>query len=723
MATAEKTRTITVTTSSGTTKWELRIAWVINWQDAETNKSSITVAGSLKSLKGSFTSSMNQQLQIHWHDLHDNTDVTLGTVSTKTIKDGATLSIKKTVHVTHNADGNLSGEARVVWGKSGFEEWVPNSQQLQTDRKAFPRIERESTLYLDDTFDVDDGFSMVIEPVKSTYRHWIWLNAQVDGVGFSHRLAAITDNVKTSFDWLPTDSQIAEIMSAIPNKTSLSATLTVRTYDENDQKVGIDTVVTLTITVPNSFMYRPLVTQVGMTEINDSISPYISSVNDVVKILSKKSISITIDAVNYSTLKKVSLTNGTQVKNLTIGTPTTVNSNKRYTWTVQFTNLTAVGFKLSATDSRGFTTTDNYFTTGTLYNYSIPQFTDVRVFREPIKSSDAFLNVYGKWWKSTIGSTANTLTIGYKFNNASSWTYIISNQNVANPFTYEDTAISTSATYSEDYPVQIYLKDKFGTAQTFTVTLPSSRAVLWLGKSTVRASEHLVVEGFDPTISMKNLSGTPELVGYDFYAFRDRLQWRYYGDVGANATKSFTFPVSTGARYLVGTFGSTAGMLDTMWIINFGLARMIGEGFSSSTAFTYSSGYAKYDTNENYAYRRNGTVTLHLVIKPTADVTWGNTETQVALIPVGFRPIVNQRRLGQGSAKNNFYFEIRTSGAVMAARYGTTEYIQTPSGAWLNFDCTYMGGDGWITVSSSTSGFTVANTANGSCAVYVCKVN
>lgn len=719
-ATAEKTKTITVTTSSGETKWELRIAWHLDSQDDVNNKSTITVTGSMKSLKGSFTSSMNQQLQIHWHDLHDNTDVSLGTVSTKTIKDGATLSVKKTIQVTHNTDGNLSGEAFAIWGKSGAEEWIPNTTRLETDRKAFPRIERESEIEVSGDF-VEGGVYVAIYN-KSNYKHEIYLDSRVGSTGFNQKIASLSDNVTDDFSWVPTSAQEATILSAIPNTTTVKAKVTVKTF-KNSTQIGIDRTATITLRA-NEISNSPGLSY-SFGEANSAIASYLLNQNEVVQVLSKKEFyNFTVTTMNHSTLKKVTIQNGSQVKSPSIVTPTTSGSNKVYVFpTIAFTNLTTVGFKITVTDSRGFTYSTNEGTGEHYYPYYIPQFTDVKLFREPIKSSDAFLSLYGKWWKSTIGSTANTLTIGYKFNNASSWTYIISNQNVANPFTYEDTAISTSATYSEDYPVQIYLKDKFGTAQTFTVTLPSSRAVLWLGKSTVRASEHLVVEGFDPTISMKNLSGTPELVGYDFYAFRDRLQWRYYGDVGANATKSFTFPVSTGARYLVGTFGSTAGMLDTMWIVNFGLARMIGEGYSSSTAFSYSSGYEQYDTNANYAYRKNGTVSLHLVIKPTAAVTWGSTETQVALIPIGFRPIVNQRRLGQGSGKNNFFFEIRTSGAVMAARYGTTEYIQTPNGAWLNFDCTYVGGDGWITVSSSTSGFTVANTANGSCAVYVCKVN
>jgi hypothetical protein len=52
-------------------------------------------------------------------------------------------------------------------------------------------------------------------------------------------------------------------------------------------------------------------------------------------------------------------------------------------------------------------------------------------------------------------------------------------------------------------------------------------------------------------------------------------------------------------------------------------------------------------------------------------------------LPEGYRPSQLQDFLCQGSGSNKWLCEITSSGVVSVARYGTTEFIDIPTTAWL----------------------------------------
>lgn len=84
-------------------------------------------------------------------------------------------------------------------------------------------------------------------------------------------------------------------------------------------------------------------------------------------------------------------------------------------------------------------------------------------------------------------------------------------------------------------------------------------------------------------------------------------------------------------------------------------------------------------------------VTIKGVLTPNSEVAAGISNVAIASgIPAELRPTTNPVYICQGSGMNRWACTVLTNGNIGLARYGTTEAIAVPAGAWLPFCITYM---------------------------------
>ncbi len=106
---------------------------------------------------------------------------------------------------------------------------------------------------------------------------------------------------------------------------------------------------------------------------------------------------------------------------------------------------------------------------------------------------------------------------------------------------------------------------------------------------------------------------------------------------------------------------------------------------------TLSSAFKNYndDSSNTPQYRKIGKVVeIRGAVAPTSQIA-ANSITVMFNLPAGFRPSKETKSIQQGSELNSWLLQVRPSGNVDIARYGTTTNIAIPTTAWLPFNFTF----------------------------------
>lgn len=102
---------------------------------------------------------------------------------------------------------------------------------------------------------------------------------------------------------------------------------------------------------------------------------------------------------------------------------------------------------------------------------------------------------------------------------------------------------------------------------------------------------------------------------------------------------------------------------------------------------TLTDSFTSYGTNTIPEYRKVGKqVEIRGSVKPTTTITASTNGVTMFTLPEGYRPSKDVLEICQGSGRNVWLLNIKTSGAVTIARYGTTSIIDIPTSAWLCFN-------------------------------------
>ena len=377
----------------------------------------------------------------------------IGTNSSITIASGTTT-------ISHNSDGskNMSVAFSIDMAK---DSWTPGAISVSGKSMALTTIPRASTVSCS-TANIGSNATITINRASSSFTHTLsYTFGSLDGT-------IVTKTSKTSVAWtIPTT-----FYARIPNSKSGTGTITCDTYN-GSTKIGTKTC-TFTATVSESASKPTL-----SPTVVDNNSTTIALTGDntkFIKYYSNAAVTTGAEARNSATLKSQKITCGSKSISSASGTINKVESGS---------------FKFSATDSRGYTTSQTI--TKTLINY-VKLTCDLQKSTPDI-SGNFTLTVKGNYFNGSFGATNNTLTIQYRYKENggtySNWETI--NATLSGN-TYTATNNLTGLDYQKTYVFQARATDKLATKTTGEMSIKSLPIFDW-GKNDFKVNGDFRVTG------------------------------------------------------------------------------------------------------------------------------------------------------------------------------------------------------------------------------------
>lgn len=458
------------------TYYTLSVSFTENSYSVANNTSNITATARLSSSKyDAFDSGYNNVLSIHWYDNKSGKLVQKDYVNVSSLGTNDSVSVSETFNVTHKDDGSLSGYAKAVWEKNDGNGYTPDDFSVSTSSTALTKIPRASSPSMSaNSYNINSQIKVNTNRKVSSFTHTISLT-----VGGITRQIGSAKGVGADATYTLSASDIATIMATIPNKTSITATITCTTYTgSNGSQVGSSASTTFTYNIPEA-TYKPSITNFTLAE--TGITNIGLGANDVVKKLSAKNILVEASTVNSATIQSVKVVNADVSTALTL-------VNNQYTGTMA--NLSSGTFVATVTDSRGFTDTQTI--TGIFYNNPGIVITGVTCARPTDTASTADLSAEVIYLSGTVGNVTNTLTCSYTLNNDPQ-PVAVGTSSANSPVTFTKSNIS-GMDYRENFTFTITATDSLGQSAQWVATLSGSVPTFWLGKDTARCSNHWIFE-------------------------------------------------------------------------------------------------------------------------------------------------------------------------------------------------------------------------------------
>ena len=351
----------------------------------------------------------------------------LGTNSSITIASGTTT-------ISHSSDGskNMSVAFSIDMAK---DSWTPGKMSVSGKSMVLTTIPRASTVSCS-TVNIGRVATITINRASSSFTHT--LSYTFDNLSDT----IVTKTNETSVLWTIPTTFYAEI----PNSKSGTGTITCDTYN-GSTKIGTKTC-TFTATVSESTS-RPTLSPTVVD--NNSTTIALTGDNTkFIKYYSNAAVGTGAEARNSATLISQKITCGSKSISSGSGTLKKVESDT---------------FKFSATDSRGYTTSD--IVKKTLINYV--KLTCSMNASAASTSGVAELKISGNYWNGNFGATANTLTVQYRYKEQggsySDWTDSSASIDNSN-HTYSATVTISGLNYLNAYTFQARAIDKLATVRS-----------------------------------------------------------------------------------------------------------------------------------------------------------------------------------------------------------------------------------------------------------------
>lgn len=609
--------------------------------------------------------------------------ITFNTGKTTT---GSEVIMTKTVNVEHDDDGT-----KTLTCSASFATGVSSGTVTASGSKVLTTIARATTPTLSAS-SVDMGGTVTISTPRASSSFTHDLAYSFAGSGYT----TITTGVATSYPWTTPD-----LASKIPSATS--GTVTIRCITKNGSTTVGTKTVTMTLKVPSTVV--PTISAVTVTEATSGLAAQFGAY-----IQSKSKLSVVITAAG--------------AKGSTIKSYKTTLQGSSYTAASFTTGLLTASGSLSmvttVTDTRGRTAKKT--TTVTVLAYTKPQILALAAYRYDaagVAAEDGeYMGVEYAYSVPTLnGGNTAAMTLEYKQSTAADSAYATLLTGTA--LSADTTAMLTEPTFSTDYAytVRLTVVDYFGAKASREWELPSGQVILDIG-----------ADG-----DCLGLFKTAERSGY--VEIGSRL-WSRYGDIIATPVELTDSQdldtLLTPGHYIIGTTAISATIQNKpSWFANdtstayirvakggsgvqifqtffscskvnqFVIQRVYYSGtwgdwaiIAGGTAWrtlTLTGDFEQYGDTTAPRYKVNGNVvTVSGTVKPTVAFSPATTGVKFASgIASTFCPARQCNYVCQGSGMNRWMLSINTDGTLAVSRYGTTDYIEVPVGAWLVFNVSY----------------------------------
>ena len=378
-----------------------------------------------------------------------------------------------TLTIPHNSDGSKSFTISEVSG------WIYGNGNYYGEAKSFtlPTIPRASSVSCSSA-NIGSKATITINRASTSFTHTLTYS-------FGDLTGTIaTKTSSTSISWtIPTT-----FYAQIPNAKSGTGTITCQTYNGSTLIGSKSTSFTATVSESAS---KPTLSPT-VSDSNSTTTALTGDSSKFIKYYSNASVATGAKARNSATLKSQKITCGAKSITSASGTINAVESGS---------------FTFSATDSRGYTTTQTL--KKTLIEYI--KLTCSLNAGAPTTAGVATLKISGNYWDGTFGKVANTLTVQYRYKaqggSYGSWTTVSATKSNN---TYNATATISGLNYQTTYVFQARAIDKLATKNTNEQTRRTTPVFDW-SKNDFRVNGDFRVTGattLDGNLTGKYLTGT-----------------------------------------------------------------------------------------------------------------------------------------------------------------------------------------------------------------------
>ena len=331
--------------------------------------------------------------------------------------------------IAHTPDGSKS------FTVSGFSGWIYASGNTYASSQTFtlPTIPRASSVSCS-TANIGSNATITINRASTSFTHTLTYSFG----SLSGTIATKTSS--TNISWtIPTT-----FYGQIPNSKSGTGTITCDTYNGSTLIGSKSTSFTATVSESAS---KPTLNPTAVDS-NSATTALTGNNSKFIKYYSNASVATGAKARNSATLKSQKITCGAKSITSASGTINAVESGS---------------FTFSATDSRGYTTTQTL--NKTLIEYI--KLTCSLNAGAPTTAGVATLKISGNYFNGTFGKVANTLTVQYRYKaqggSYGSWTTVSATKSGN---TYSATATISGLNYQTTYVFQARAIDKLATINT-----------------------------------------------------------------------------------------------------------------------------------------------------------------------------------------------------------------------------------------------------------------
>ena len=328
--------------------------------------------------------------------------------------------------VTITANVNLSN---IYYTTGGYYL----SNYSKTQNCALPNIPGASTLTCTDAY-IESSASIIVSKKVSTHTHTI-----------NYTFGSLTGNIVTkSSDTTIGFTLPTSFYAQMTDSKTKTGTLSCTTYNSSGNQVGSVQTTTFNA-MANEDKCKPTVSMTAVDS-NTTTKNLTGDENKFIKYFSTANVTLTSTAKNSATISSRKITCG--------------DGKSSTSASASFTNVESASFTGSATDSRGFTSTVNL--NKTLIEY-IKLTCNVDIYRPAPTTGEVYLKVSGNYFNSSFGTTANTITLRYRYKESTSSTWgswnTITATKSGNTYSYS-ASLGTNFTYTKSYNFQINSYDK-----------------------------------------------------------------------------------------------------------------------------------------------------------------------------------------------------------------------------------------------------------------------
>ena len=555
--------------------------------------------------------------------------------STVTLKSG-------TQTVTHSSDGSKSISYSFSVTDGAGQYYTPGNASA-SDTLTLTTIPRATTPTLSATSITVNGSNSVnitVKPASSSFKHKIRyafgsLTGQSKGV-------SIGTDFSTSGDVTVKFTPPVDVLRQIPSKNSDTCTISCYTYTSSGTHIGTKSV-TLTFNVP-------------------SYTPTIAANLTGNKLLSGEY----VQGKSTATFDIVATTS----YGATIKSYSSVVDGKTYTTQKFTTSALTKGdktIKVTVTDTRGKTNTYTSAVFATVREYATPKITDFTLVRQ----SDG----------TTVIATVKGTVSSVNSKNAKNVTVTLNGVTktiTSSSYTIDGTATFTGVSTDNTYTGAAKITDSYTyddrelVLPTVAVTMDFHSSGKGVAFGKVAELENTLDLAWDIKVNDKKVTLTRSKTDVEamYYAERSDTDRRVGFGVGGGGVNRGLYDYYTD-KWIVYTNDN---------------AVFVGGVEFSDTGWktpTLASGLSHYDDARKVQYRRVGKqVYIQGAMKPT-ETLGKDAITTAFTLPAGYRPSSIQYYVCQGSSRNVWCCAVNPDGIVNISRYGTTAYIDVPSGAWL----------------------------------------